>query len=932
MRLFSRKPISIFLGLALAGLCLSPAFAKIVTTIAGDPTATNLGDGGPATLALIAGPDDIAFDNNGNLFIADPGNDLVRKVDMTTGIITTVAGALTVTGGVTTGISGYSGDGGPATLATMYYPSGIAFDAQNNLYISDYYNNVVRKVDAVTGIITTVVGTSTGPPTAEVGVPGFTGDGGPPASATLLNPLRLKIDAAGNLFIADSENGAIRKVNSSFTTITTIAGTGTLGYAGDGGPATLAKMDEPQGMDFDSHGDLYVTDSDNHVVRKINMTTGIITTFAGTGAVGYTGDGGPATLASLSDEPDGVLVGCNDNVYITDDINNVIRMVSGSTGDISTFAGSFTVSGGVTTGIAGYQDGAALGTAQFNHPEAIIFDKNNNMILADYFSGTIRSISVACPPTPTPTATKTPTNTATVTPTPTNSKTATNSPTVTPTSTPTNSPTITPTHTPSNTATITHTNTPSSTATNSPTVTPTSTPTNTATVTPTNTPTNTATNSPTKTSTPTPTFGITLSKQVTPTTAHSGDTLTYNLAVTVTGGAFNGVTVTDLLPSGVTFISAGAPTVGSASFDNTKSLLTWALPTSLVPGVYGLSYQTQVIPFVAGGTNLVNNAQLTSTDLAIPLSASATVSITGAYTVKVGVYNEAGELVKNLWAKQYSLPVNSFTLQGSAITTLNGPTGHIDIYTQGFQLGSWDGIGADGTPVSNGVYHIKIDSIDSFGAVTSVIQQATVSRALAKVSIAIYNGAGEIVKHIYALTDDPSGAAMNNVLLSSQVLAPGATSQAGAPVSVQITVQASTFPVTLAWDGTSDSGAFVSDGHYLVAVRWVDGKGGETDISKGILVTGGRLDQKVEAWPNILKAGQSTLTFNYLSLGSYSLKVKLYTMAREWVTSLEGPVGGNQASWNATGCASGLYLAVVDLMDANGGSAGRQILKVVIVH
>src|SRR5258708_10688367 len=161
-----------------AAFCATQTQSQIVTTIAGGGPISFIGNGSPATLASIGGPDDIAFDSQGNLYVADPNYLLIRKIDMTTGIITTVAGDGTFN-------PGYTGDGGPATLASFNYPSGLAFDAQDNMYIADYYNDVVRKVDHLTGMITTVVGSYTVSGGVTTGTGGFTGDGGPATLATL---------------------------------------------------------------------------------------------------------------------------------------------------------------------------------------------------------------------------------------------------------------------------------------------------------------------------------------------------------------------------------------------------------------------------------------------------------------------------------------------------------------------------------------------------------------------------------------------------------------------------------------------------------------------------------------------------------------------------------------------------------------------------
>ncbi len=280
----------------------------IITTFAGNGNVGTGGDGGPATSAQISAPTAVAVDAAGNVYIAnfDRASSNVRKVD-TSGTISTVAGS---------GPAGYSGDGGPATLAQINLPRGLAVDAAGDLYIADTDNHRIRRVDT-SGIITTVAGE---------GVAGSAGDGGPATSARLDSPHELAFDAAGNLYIADTNNHRIRRVDTSGT-ITTFSGTGSEGLSGDGGAATSAMLDNPEGVAVDSSGNVYIGDTDNHSIRKVDAS-GTITTFAGSGIPGFSGDGGPAIAAQLR-APQGLAIDSTGNMFIADTVNDRIRMVAG---------------------------------------------------------------------------------------------------------------------------------------------------------------------------------------------------------------------------------------------------------------------------------------------------------------------------------------------------------------------------------------------------------------------------------------------------------------------------------------------------------------------------------------------------------------------------------------------------------------------------
>jgi len=215
------------------------------------------------------------------------------------------------------GIQGYSGDGGPATSAELNWPWAVAVDAAGNIYFTDTDNQRIRKVAVSTGIITTVAGTGTA---------GYSGDGGPATGAQLNSPFGIAVDAAGNIYFADHFNNRIRKVTASTGDISTVAGSGTQGFSGDGATATSAEIYYPTSVAVDAVGNLYIADDVNDRIRKVTASTGIIQTLAGTGSTGYSGDGGPATSGELF-WPYGVAVDTAGNIYIADKNNNRIRAV-----------------------------------------------------------------------------------------------------------------------------------------------------------------------------------------------------------------------------------------------------------------------------------------------------------------------------------------------------------------------------------------------------------------------------------------------------------------------------------------------------------------------------------------------------------------------------------------------------------------------------
>lgn len=292
-----------------------------ISTVAGTGTSGYTGDGGDATLATLSDPMGVAVDSADNLYIVDLSNHCIRRVDDETGVITTVAG---------TGAQGYNGDGIAATAAQLNYPFGMAFDAAGNLYIADSTNHRVRRVDIASGIISTIAGT---------GVAGFSGDGGPATAAQLRDPVDLAFDPEGNLHIAELRNQRVRRIDAVSGVITTIAGTGTQGYNGDGIAATSADLFYPSGIAFDRKGHLFIGDTGNDRVRRVDAVTGLISTYAGTGTRGFDGDGGAATAARIAYVAGVGLDGAG-NLFIADQDNHRVRRVDTDSGVISTVAGT----------------------------------------------------------------------------------------------------------------------------------------------------------------------------------------------------------------------------------------------------------------------------------------------------------------------------------------------------------------------------------------------------------------------------------------------------------------------------------------------------------------------------------------------------------------------------------------------------------------
>lgn len=384
------------------------AATKVITTIAGVAgTGGFAGDGGPATSARFNLPLSTAIDSAGNLYVADNRNFRVRRIDAATNVVTTIAG------------SGEVGDGDAATAAQILQPTSLALDAAGNAYVSDRIYGRIRRIDATTHLASTVyaspgqsaltglavdpagniyfvdaiggrvskIDATTKAVTAVAGgnFPGFSGDNGPATSAQLSpsGQTAMAFDAAGNLFIADTFNHRIRRIDAATKVITTVAGNGSEGFSGDNGPATAAMLSNPEGVAVDRDGNIYIVDAGNYRLRRVDAASKTILTVAGS-TFGFAGDGTFANAAKFAN-PLGITIDASHNIYIADTANNRIRKIDGTTNVITTVAGN---------GTAGFTgDGSLATSARLNEPSAVAIDASGKLYIADTNNNRIRVLT-----------------------------------------------------------------------------------------------------------------------------------------------------------------------------------------------------------------------------------------------------------------------------------------------------------------------------------------------------------------------------------------------------------------------------------------------------------------------------------------------------------------------------------------------------------
>jgi sugar lactone lactonase YvrE len=338
----------------------------IISTAVGSGERGFAGDGGPALQARLNGPFDVAFDSFGNLYFSDTFNHRIRRVDPHTGNIVTVAG---------NGTAGYAGDGGAATEASLNEPYGIAVDLAGNLFAADRHNHCVRRVDGISGVITTCAGN---------GAAGFAGDGGPATEAGLVEPNGLAFDISRErLFIADVGDHRVRVVDLVVGSIATFAGTGEAAHSGDGGPAASAGVFGARAVKVSAVGRVYILERQGSTLRGVDPDSGVITTIAGTGARGYAGDGGPAR-AAVFDAPKEFALAPGGDILVVDTENHAIRQIDARTGIVATIAGGHKGSEG---------DGGAATAAGLGRPHGVVCGPDGAIYIGDTENHRIRRLA-----------------------------------------------------------------------------------------------------------------------------------------------------------------------------------------------------------------------------------------------------------------------------------------------------------------------------------------------------------------------------------------------------------------------------------------------------------------------------------------------------------------------------------------------------------
>jgi hypothetical protein len=530
--------------------------------------------------------------------------------------------------------------------------------------------------------------------------------------------------------------------------------------------------------------------------------------------------------------------------------------------------------------------GMVTNTSYFNAAMGLAAPVTSNAVTA----------TVNCP---TNTPTWTPTNTPTYTPTPTLT------PTYTPTITPTNTFTPTLTYTPTNTPTVTPTNTPTWTLTNTPTITPTATFTVTLTYTPTVTPTWTWTPqfSPTPTDTFTPTLTFTPTNTITNT-----NTPTVTLTVTPTDTWTWTVTPTNTWTPTLTFTFTPTPT-----------------PTNSFTATF-----TPTLTFTPTPTNTWTPSPTYTPTVTATFTPTITLTVTPSPTpmgavIEVGIYNSAGELIEQFPVQ--NLPGQGLDIELAPNAPITSLSSAVTLMVNGQPVVSWNGTNADGTPVSNGQYYIKVDQVNS-GVVTSETQPIVVNRALAHMTVNVYNEAGEIVAHLLSQTTDAPGTIISSVSLSTDVVQPH-----GSGADSQVTVKTGGGQVLAVWNGCNDQGQALSGGTYYIEINDQTGFGNDSEITEPVAVLAPASNGGViVAKPNEAPASQPLITFSDNDATSVTLKVSVYDLAGELVKKVVGSPGANEAVWDTTSYASGIYIARVSAFDSANQARGEKILRILVIH